>query len=175
MPRVSREEMVAAVLLPYFDAVRDVFAVFCPAPGLTLDKVQKVRFVVDPKIHDKPRHFAATTEDGLRMFLAPQLADLDEEVTVAIITHEFGHAVDFLYPWRWITPPDGPGKAVWVTDPLDSRGRQWRKLWQGRNADQIEWAADGIAHAVTGRAIGYKGACVVQSFSGGIERPVGLR
>lgn len=183
--RVSAEEMVASVLLPHFDAVRDIFAAFSPEPGIVLDKAARVRFVIDDKIRDKPRHFAATTEDGLRMFFAPQIVDQAEETLVAIVAHEFGHAVDFLYPCRWISPPDGPGVARWITAEDEERVRRsvrlhndrylWPKLWRERNADHVEWAADGIAEAVTGKKIVYKGPCVLQAFTGGIERPVGLR
>lgn len=183
--RVSTEEMAASVLLPHFDAVRDIYVAFSPEPGVTLGRAAKVRFVIDEKFHDKPRHFAATTEDGLRMYFAPQIVDLDEERVVAIIAHEFGHAVDFLYPHRWITAPDGPGPARWVSTDDEERFRrsirlhgeryEWPRLWRERNADQIEWAADGIAEAVTGKKILYSGKCVLQNFSRGIERPVGLR
>lgn len=166
--------MAAAVIRPYFDAVRDTFACFEIGPGTALDRVMKVRYVVDADIHDKPRHYAATTEDGLRMFYAPEIIDLDEDVMIAIITHEFGHAADFLYPCRWVTPGDGPAPAVWVPEE-HSDAKAWRKLWPRRSRDQVEWAADGIAECVTGQRIGYRGECILQCFNGGIDRPAGLR
>lgn len=175
-------EVAAAVLLPHFDAVRDVFAAYRPEPGVKLDKIQRIRFVIDPEIRDKQRHFAGTSENGLRQFYAPEIVDLGEENLIAIIAHEFGHSVDFLYPARWLSPPDGPGLSRWLTDADEQRrdgdgrfpARAWRRLWRERGADQVEWAADGIAQAITGRKIGYCGPCLIQCFSG-IERPMGLR
>ena len=175
MVAVSKEEMAAAVILPHFDAVRDVFLSFCPEPGFNLDLAAKIKFRVTRTMHDSPRHFAGTLDDGLQMLFAPQIIDLDESTFVAILAHEFGHAVDFLYPGRWIVPHHGPGKAEWISDEEDHHARKWKKLWQSRSRDVVEWAADGIAWAVTGRKILYGGDCVLQRFGKGFERPAGLR
>jgi hypothetical protein len=172
----SRQTIAAAVLLPHFDAVRDVFAAYCPEPGVALTKATKVRFVVDDDVRDSERHFAATSEDGLQQFYASDVIDQDEETLAAIIAHEFGHSLDFLYPCRWIpSSPSGPGKAIWIDDTTTKPARMWRNLWAGRGRDQVEWAADGIAHTILGRPIVYCGDCVVQCFRGGIARPAGLR
>jgi len=175
--RISREEIAASVILPHFHAVQDVFSFHKPELGIRLDRLTRVTFIVDPDIHDKPRHFAATRDDGRLMMFAPEIVDLDVETLVAIVTHEFGHAADFVYPARWIMPPDGPGKARWIRDDeiATKPFRQWRKLWEDRNRDQVEWAADGVAEAVTGKKIGYCGDCIIQCFEGGIGRPKGLR
>lgn len=179
---MDESEIAAAVLLPHFDAVRDVFAAYHPEPDVRLTKLARVRFVIDPDIRDKRRHFAGTSDTGLQQYYAPEIVDLGEENLIAIVAHEFGHSTDFMYPGRWISPADGPGVAQWISDADEQRrdrdgrypARAWRRLWRERNADHIEWAADGIAQAITGRKIGYCGPCLLQCFSG-IERPVGLR
>jgi len=175
---ISREEIAASVVMPHFCAVQDAFAEFEVEPGVKLVKLAKVKFVIDPKIHDKPRHFAATFEDGRSMVFAPEIVDLPFETLVAILAHEFGHAADFAYPARWFMAGGGPSTASWIPErKTDSRlFRQWDKTWTGRNRDQVEWAADGIAQAVTGQTLTYCGDCMLQSFSGcGVERPKGLR
>ena len=50
-----------------------------------------------------------------------------------------------------------------------------RRLWGDRHPDQVEWSADAIVKAVTGRSLGYCGRCMLQCFSGGKPRPAGLR
>lgn len=178
----DRDEIAATVLTPYFDAVRDTFASFSPERGVVLAKAKKVRFVIDQKIRNSPRHYAATRDDGLHMWYAPEMVEtLSDDEVVAIVSHEFGHAMDFLYPGRWIQPGDGPCKAQWISDSDENTkaGRRWKSIWHKRNADQIEWAADGIAEAVTGRQVRYSGKCIIQCFDCGgrksILRPMGLR
>lgn len=194
-------EIEATILEPHFDAVRDVFASFVP-PGEVerLSRVDRVQFVIDPKMHDTERHFAATRTDGLLMMYAPQFVDLPLDTMVAILSHEFGHAIDMLYPGAWTWPLDGSGKSHWVGQSSDVRASAWRmmfgsrkaksrtaaddeapavnwmKAWESRSDDSIEWAADGICEAVTGKRPKYCGKCLLQSFSGcGVERPAGLR
>jgi hypothetical protein len=170
-------EIAREILAPHFDAVKDVYAAFCPEPGhAPLARAAETKFVIDPKQHDTERHFAACRDDGLKMIFAPQIVDLPVDTLVAILAHEFGHALDFLYPGHWVTPPRGPGLAVWIGDPSATKqGRAWRKLWEDRDTDRVEWAADGIAQAVTGKKLGYCGPCMLQCFAGGVERPEGLR
>jgi hypothetical protein len=175
---VSREEIAASVVMPHFCAVQDVFSDFEIEPGVRLDKLAKVKFRIEPKVHDKARHFAATYEDARLMIFAPEIVDLPFETLVAIMAHEFGHAADFAYPARWYTADgSGPTSASWIPNrKTDSRlFRQWDKTWAARNRDQIEWAADAIAQVVTGQKITYCGDCMLQTFSGGVERPKGLR
>jgi hypothetical protein len=177
MNAITQEEIAATVVAPHFEGVRDVFLSFSPEPDLRLQKLKKIKFVIDESMHDTPRHFAATRDDGLLMLFAPEIVDLDVETLVAIIAHEFGHALDFLYPARFYMPADGPAEATWIVErDLDTRAfRTWSKIWDKRNRDQIEWAADGIAEFMTGKHITYCGPCILQCFSGGIERPKGLR
>ena len=163
-------EEANVIVLPYFDAVRDTFAEFEPEPGRPLAQCANVRFEIDERFHDTDRHYAACRDDGRRIYLAPQVLFLKQETLVAILAHEFGHATDFLYPGHWQTPLEGPARARWLGDPASG----WRRKWEERNGDQVEWAADGIAEAVTGKKIGYCGRCLVQCFSG-IPRPKGLR
>lgn len=181
MRPVHKDEIAAAIILPHWEAVRDVFSAFVPGDDASLSKVNRIKFTVDSSFHDSPRHFAATTDDGLEMFFAPHIVDLDEEFFVAIIAHEFGHALDFLYPARWIMPP-AQGRAVWIEDPHSYEARKWNKLWHTRSRDQIEWAADGIVWAVTGKRILYGAGgcpedseCTIQRFKNGFARPKGLR
>lgn len=106
------------------------------------------------------RTVGSTRADGLLMHLSPTLADLPSTTRMAIIAHEFGHAADFLYPGVWLddgaSPPD-------------------RARWEARDADAIELAADQIAEAATGLAIGYGGGRLLQSFSCGVRpRPTDL-
>lgn len=184
---MSREEIVAAVLQPHFAAVRDVFASFPPAPGVTLGKLHKTRFIIDPKIRRGGtklpgcdcRHFAACRDDGLLMLFAPEFIELPTETLVAILAHEFGHAADHAYPAHWYMPGAGPARAIWIGQEDTKRHRAWQRVWRDRNSsdrrDQIEWAADGIAEAITGKSIGYCGDCMLQCFDAGAERPEGLR
>lgn len=172
---MNQDEIAAAILQPHFSAVQDVFVAHKVAPGKTMSKLAKTRLVVDENMHDTPRHFAACRDDGTLIMLAPQMADLDIMHVVAIITHEFGHAADFAYPAMWMGPMRQAGVAVWVGDGDGPEARAWQRAWNRRNADQVEWAADGIAEAVTGRRIGYTGQCVLQTFDRGQSRPAGLR
>lgn len=172
---ISAEEVAASILQPYFDDARTSFAGFEVEPGQRLSKAAKTRFVVDAGFHDTDRHFAATRDDGLLMYFAPEYINLPVETATAIMAHEFGHALDFLYPGHWLMPAQGPGKATWIGPPGQSKaGRKWLKLWRSRTRDQVEWAADGIAQVVIGRRIGYCGDCMLQCFRGK-PRPKGLR
>jgi len=169
-------ELAAAVLEPHFDAVRDVFAEYRPNGGNPLKKLCKVQLIVDEAVRDSPRHYAACRTDGKYIILAPQAAELPLETLVAIITHEFGHAADFMYPGMWVSPDRGDEEAIWIGDrEPDKYTRKWFKLWNQRSDDQVEMAADSIAYTVTGMPITYCGPCMLQCFSGQKARPRGLR
>ncbi len=181
---VQNDEIVATVLAPYFDAVRDRFVEFRPDASACLERLRKTKFVIEAKNHNSGRHFASTRDDGMLMIFAPQIVELPVETLVAILAHEFGHAADFAYPAHWLTRGQPDDVASWIGDPRATRqSRKWQKLWydqndhssQDPNRDRIEWRADAIAFAVTGRRLGYCGDCVLQCFKGGIERPPGLR
>lgn len=172
---LDANEKAAAVIEPYFDAVRDAFIEYVPEPGATLRKLKGTRFIISDEVHDTPRHYAMCREDGLLILMAPEMAQLPWKRVVAITTHEMGHAADFLYPAQWVTPPRGLGDATWIGDRDDKAARQWRNLWHGRSDDQVEWAADSIAKTVTGKTIKYAGPCMIQTFNVGRVRPPGLR
>jgi hypothetical protein len=166
------DEVAYAVLEPHFDVVRDKFATFEPVPGQDLSRVRRTRLLVDEQIRDSDRHYAGCRDDGLLIVVAPQAARLPFEQLVAILCHELGHAVDFLYPARWLAERDRP--AHWVPAGTRKMGRI-RRLWSERSDDQVEWSADSIAYAVTGCPIQYCGCNLVQCFDGGVRRPDGLR
>ena len=168
---VVPSEIADSILKPHFDAVRDVFVEYRTHTGETLKLLAKTRFVVVEGVHDGGRHFAGCREDGLLLYLAPESVELPVETLVAILAHEFGHAADFAYPARWLPERDEP--ARWLEE--GRRGTtKWRKAWGQRNEDQVEWAADSIAYAVTGKRVGYCGPCLLQCFDGK-PRPEGLK
>lgn len=128
-----------------------------------------------PWIHDSPRHFAACTDDGLQIYAAPELADLPDNVVLAIFAHEFGHATDFLYPAEFARGRDGAYRRDFG-NVSERQVRAWITGWNNRDADAIEFAADAIAELVLGMPIGYQGPCQLQCFNCGEgRRPVGLR
>lgn len=173
----DRNEIAACVLEPHFDAVRDTFAAFEPEPGVPLTKLGKVKLEVTDRARDAERHYARCREDGMLIQLAPATAeDLELDQVVALISHEMGHATDFLYPGSWVLmePRSPRRRVVWIGGRDDRKARQWRQVWLERDTDEVEWAADAIAKAVTGLEIGYCGSCMVQCF-GGKPRPAGLR
>lgn len=170
-------EVAAVVLEPHFDAVRDIFVEYELEPGVRLDKLKRTRFVVDPTVHDSERHYAMCRDDGSLIRIAPEAAELPLENLIAVLSHEFGHAADFTYPAKWVTPLRGAeqAQATWIGDRDDKPARKWRRLWAERSDDQVEWAADAIASTVTGIQIRYCGACMLQCFSGEQTRPEGLQ
>ncbi len=181
---IQDDEVVATVLTPYFDATRDAYVAFRPDGSTSLEKLRKTKFVIDAKNHNSGRHFASTRDDGMLMMFAPQIVELPVDTLVAILAHEFGHAADFAYPAHWLTRGQADDEAKWIGDPsVSKQSRKWQRLWYEQNdrsgadanRDRIEWRADAIAFAVTGRRLGYCGDCVLQCFRGGIERPPGLR
>lgn len=172
------------VLEPYFLAAKEVFEEWDRANHPDDPKIVRVHLEVAPWVHDSPRHFGSTTADGRIVVVAPEMAELPEETVIAILSHEFGHSLDFLYP----------GHFIWVDEAIrhsalpmaanetlrsDKRYRQAlvarTKQWEARDDDLVEQSADGIAQLVTGRFIGYQGPCLLQCFDRGVKRPVGLR
>lgn len=165
--------MAAVIIAPSFDAVRDVY-VEHNGRLKGSDEIAAVELRINPSRHDTERHFAACAMNGKVIEIAPEGADLPLETLTAILCHEFGHASDFLNPgcWEFISR-DKP--AVWVSDDSSPEKRKAiQRRWMNRNDDEIEWWADAIAFAVTGRRVGYCGPCLVQCFDGK-PRPKGLR
>lgn len=144
------------LLDPYFEVLRDEhFARRYP-------RVRQARLYCSPKQHDTPRHFAATSDDGSHVIVAPEFAELSVEHWIGILAHELGHAADFSHP--------GLG--------IDDRRRLVRRspaAWRHRHRDEVELTADAIASQVLGRSIGYTGPCVIQEVGRGRPRPIGLR
>lgn len=160
------------ILEPYFEAGRDLFVKWSKDNGFPL-KVKKVQLECLAEMHDTPRHYGGCREDGLVIAIAPQAVSLPEETVAAIIQHEFGHAMDFLFPSRFFY--DGEDVTV-LEDSEDDRTRVARmRQWEARDLDTVEFTADGIAELVTGNRIGYLGPCLLQSLNKGEPRPYGLR
>lgn len=156
-----------AVLEPFFDVIRERFL----AHGFT--RLKSTTLYVASWAHDTPRHFAACSEDGRSIIVAPEMAELPVEMASAIMSHEFGHATDFLYPGEFTG-----GEAVVRRSRDEVSDKTWIKMqrtWESRDDDQIERTADGIAVAVMGIPIGYVGPCQLQCFNRGTARPQGLR
>jgi hypothetical protein len=171
-------DVAEAVVSPYFKAVKEVFV----RAGALLTK--RVRLEIAEWAHDKPRHFAATDESGRLVVVAPEFANLPEGTILAILAHEFGHAVDFLYPARFLLVDDGELIEMPEVPPegelIDSKAEQASiarsRAWRRRDKDLVERTADAIAEHFTGLTIGYCGPCELQCFNRGRRpRRSGLR
>ncbi|HMG13703.1 MAG TPA: hypothetical protein VK571_11015 [Gemmatimonadaceae bacterium] len=158
-----------SVLEPYFNAVRDDYL----KAGLKL--VKRVRLFVAPAMHDSARHFGACKDDGSLILLAPELADVADTVMLAIMAHEFGHAVDFLYPGEFVLDHGGPAARRPKAQIEEKQWSKWLKAWHQRDDDVVELTADAIAERVMGVPYGYQGPCLIQSFDATRARPMGLR
>jgi|GEM_PF-1610241 len=172
-PALDNEAMAAMIITPSFDAVRDVYIENHARIGGAKD-ISKVSLRINPDRHDTERHFAACASNGKLIEIAPEGADLPLDTLTAILCHEFGHASDFLNPGCWeFVARDKP--ARWVGDDDDNKKRKAiQRRWMARSDDEVEWWADAIAYAVTGRRVGYCGPCLLQCFDGSL-RPAGLR
>lgn len=172
-PALDFRAEAALIILPSFDAVRDVFNEAHASLHGAKD-LDEVRLLINPERHDTERHFAACATSGKRIEIAPEAADLPLETLTAIIAHELGHASDFLHPGRWeFVARDKP--ARWVSeDSSPEKKKALQRRWLKRNDDEVEWWADAIAYAITGRRVGYCGPCLLQCFDGAL-RPRGLR
>lgn len=159
------------IIEPYFIAVRERFI----RSGAR--RVKKTRLEVARWVHDSPRHFAATEDTGHAIVIAPEFCELPPETVLAILSHEFGHAVDFLYPATYFVMDDGelvelpPVPLRAFEDKREEQTNYARaRAWEKRDKDMVERTADRIAEHMTGRLIGYSGPCELQSFDRG-ERP----
>jgi hypothetical protein len=164
------------ILEPYFLAVKEKFMESERVP-----LVRSVSLEVLDWVHNAPRHFAATEETGRRIVVAPEFAELPEDTVLAILSHEFGHAVDFLYPGDYMVDDSGlvrmPKRPMRAMDErAESAVRARMRVWQRRDKDTVERTADAVAEHFTGRTIGYSGPCELQSFERGTRpRRAGLR
>lgn len=157
------------ILESFFVAAQELFV----EKGLT--ECSRTRLYVAPWVHDSPRHFAATRDDGLAMILAPEMVELPPETVDAIVKHEFGHAADFLYPGEFVLGPERVAQRRDRTTFTDAQWHRWLRDWEKRDDDVVEFVADAIAESVDGRRLGYYGPCLLQSFELGKARPQGLR
>lgn len=169
------------ILEPYFLAMQELFV------EAGLKEASRVQLYVAPSMHDAPRHFAGTRDDGLVMMLAPEMVELPENTVGAIMAHEFGHATDFLYPGEFVLGGERDAEALAANASqrvavrrdrasfTDEHWIKWLHDWEKRDDDVVEFVADAIAEMVTGRRIGYVGPCKLQTFDRGRARPQGLR
>jgi hypothetical protein len=168
-------EEAFVVLEPYFLEMRRLFV------KKRAKRCSAVILEVESWVHDSPRHFAATYETGKIMLAAPEMAELPEETILAIFAHEFGHAVDFLYPGDYMLVDDGelillPAvPQVLINKKAEQAMLARARAWERRDEDTVERTADAIGEKFTGQAIGYCGPCSVQCFARGRPRPAGLR
>jgi hypothetical protein len=166
--KISCEEAYV-VLEPYFEVIREEYL----ACGLI--KCKRPRLFVAPAMHDSERHYAACKDDGSAILVAPELADLNEPIVLAILAHEFGHATDFLYPGEFVLGAGGPAGRRVKAEVEDKQWSKWLKAWHKRDDDVVELTADAIAERVMGVPYGYQGPCLLQSFDAVRARPMGLR
>lgn len=159
-----------AIIEPYYHAMQEVFV---ESGSLALCK--KTRLYVAPWVHDAARHFAACRDDGKAIIVAPELAELDERMVLAILAHELGHACDFLYPGEFALGKDRQALRRDREEFTDKQWAKWVQAWQKRDDDAVEFTADAVTQLATGMTIGYTGPCQVQSFARGKARPQGLR
>lgn len=172
---ISVEE-AEAVIDVYFTVVKETFV------RAGAKRVKKVDLEVARWVHDSPRHYAATEETGRHIVAAPEFAELPEPTLVAIMAHEFGHAVDFLYPGEFKLMDDGelvrmPAAPRELIDKKAEQAMIARmRALRDRDKDTVERTADAIAEHFTGRKIGYLGPCELQCFDRGVRpRRLGLR
>jgi hypothetical protein len=175
------DEEAYAVLEPYFLAARESYEEATDKLELPAKEIKKVRFEIWRGAHDKARHFAACEETGRVILAAPEMVELADKTVIALFLHEFGHAIDFLFPGKFslsrdeieVLPrlPSGADEDKRVQQFLAARYRQWER----RSRDTIEITADKIAEMVSGHRIGYVGPCMLQQIDAGRPRPKGLR
>lgn len=168
-----------AVLDPFFQAAREVFIAY-EMRWRGSSRVRKVRMECAPSVHDTARHFAGATEDGRKILVTPELAELPEPTVVAILAHEFGHVMDFAYPSSFTLRLDE--LSIRDSQPPASEDKRAvqgtmaaMRYWRDRDPDVVERTADAIAEEVTGSRIGYTGPCMLQTLDAGVPRPAGLR
>lgn len=153
------------------------------------------KIVIDPSWHDSCRHYAGARTDGKQLVVAPQILDLSEEKTVAILAHEAGHITDFLCPGRFFYRTPGRVRlrrgfdVVAHTDP-DEHGRVFVEFkrpsrknfnkhildWKERSDDEVENVADSVVLLALGKKVLYDGppGCKIQNFTRGVSRPLNL-
>lgn len=167
---------------PFFLAVKERFVAW-EKDAYGSSKLKRVRLECDDALHLEEgeiegapafRHFAACSEEGNLIVMAPELVELPEPTLLGIMAHEFGHALDFSRPAHF----GFDGERVLLQDPAkmgDRRRVATMRWWRDRSGNVVEQMADRIAEVATGKAIGYTGPCMLQTLAGGQRRPAMLR
>jgi hypothetical protein len=175
-------EEALLVAEPFFLAVQEKFVEW-EMGVYGSSKSRKVRLECDASLHMEEgsigggpafRHFAACSEGGDLIVMAPELVELPEVTLLGIMAHEFGHALDFSRPVYF----GFDGERLVHRDPAslsDKRRVAAARWWRDRSPDVVEGMADQIAEVATGRRIGYTGPCMLQTLAGGPRRPARLR
>lgn len=157
-----------AILMPHWQEVVEGFG------EAGYDEPARAEFVLTEDAHDSCRHFGAMRNDGLVLYVAPELVHMPVETIDGILAHEAGHSVDLQNPGiYWFRR-----NALFKAEELPSKGlRKILKAWRGRDDDEVERVADAIAFHALGVRIGYVGSptCLVQALGRGKRRPKGLR
>jgi hypothetical protein len=174
--RFDDAEVAFYIVEPYFEAAVDTASGFVEGLGLP-DRTGEIRLEIRAEMHDTARHFAGCQTDGRLIAFAPQVVDLPEETLGAIMLHEIGHALDFLYPGVFVLRA---GDLDVMVPPNDDPVQMRRYLnrvrqWYDRDDDTVERTADAVAEAMSDRRIGYLGPCLLQTLDAGVPRPKGLR
>ncbi len=145
--------------------------------GQGLDKIKRTKVVVTTQARDDGRHFAFCRTDGGLIGLAPEMIALPPATCLGIIAHEFGHAVDYLYPGAFCVASNGRvlGGLAGARSNQSVPNARYR-LWLARDYDAVERTADAVAEKVLGVKIGYAGPCMLETINAGVRpRPPGLR
>jgi hypothetical protein len=158
------------VLEPFFLEIQDIFV-----REARLTRCARTELYCAPWVHDSPRHFAACRDDGRVIVVAPEMAELPVESVVGIMSHEFGHAADYLYPAQFTLDSDHKAARRQRREFGDTQWIRLSKAWSRRDEDLVELTADAVAELATGNRIGYLGPCQLQAFDRGKARPQGLR
>jgi hypothetical protein len=172
------EDEVFVLVEPYFEELRSFFGERLREMGLPA-RTKNVELSIMPELHDSARHFAGCSDTGKLIAVAPEIVELPESTFLAILSHEFGHAIDFLFPGKFalvreeieMFPEIPKGEDRRLDEARMARSRQWH----ARDPYAVEKTADKIVELVTGNRIGYLGPCRLQAINRGVPRPKDLR
>lgn len=72
----------------------EAFEVLRSRASALYPQLDYVELVLDPDIHDTPRHYAETAEEPpIHIYVAPEIERLAISKIKGILMHEFGHAI----------------------------------------------------------------------------------
>lgn len=135
------------------DKARRVFDVYFDKAAKAFPDLGEAHFIRDPEAHDGGRHYAYCRND-MTIAFAPEASDLSEDHLRGLMSHEFGHLLEYRY------------------------GVSALERTLGKLPKDIEERADAIAYKVFGDKIRYdKSIGLVQCLKcrGEYPRPQGLR